>query len=499
MKHVGSSELKKKRQIPCGGRPGTSLVLMLVLGLILSCSCLFSLECKPAGADTAALKMDKPTLVLRSGASRQLACTLQGQSVQDLKWSSSNQSIAAVDTRGFVTSIAKGTAVITAAAAGGTAAGRSTVIVDRDPLAPLSPIAVPGYQLQNGIYENNGAEKSDQATLMLTGDLMCLIRQQRRARTNDTYNFNASFNHVRNILGKADFAAGNLETMHSHTWPYKIEETRIDGQWNCNAPETYLDALRYAGFDGLLTANNHSCDTGPQGILETLAHLNQYQFLNTGIFAGQDSQRFFLVNIQGIRVAFLSYTCQLNTDDRYFTGDEVRAMVSIYSPEKVARDVAEAKAKGAEFIIAYVHWGRQNSIAATEKQLLCAREMADSGVNYIVGSHPHVLQRHDVITAKDGRRVPVMYSMGNFIGSMDEVVGNRDAIILRVVLKRTARGIVIDSEGYYPCYVVDELNGVSTTVIPTSPRYNTGLSLPVLEQASQRIAEALGGGLEEID
>jgi hypothetical protein len=125
--------------------------------------------------------------------------------------------------------------------------------------------------------------------------------------------------------------------------------------------------------------------------------------------------------------------------------------------------------------------------------------MADSGVNYIVGSHPHVLQHHDVITAKDGRRVPVMYSMGNFIGSMDEVVGNRDAIILRVVLKRTARGIVVDSEGYYPCYVVDELNGVSTTVTPTSPRYNSGLSLPVLEQASQRIAEALGDGLEEID
>lgn len=504
--------LKINRRMPQGILVKQSLTLMLTLGLILSFPCLSSLGCRPALADTAAgtaatqvnsaaleLKMDKPVLVLRSGASRKLSCTLHGQPVQNPRWYSSDQSIARVNVNGVVTALAKGTAVITAVAEDGNAIGKSAVIVDRDPLEPLSPIADARYQLQDGIYINNGAEESDQAVLMLTGDLMSLTRQQRKAQTGATYNFNASFDYVRSILGEADFVTGNLETMTSHTWPYKVEETRIDGQWNCNSPETFLDALRYAGFDGLVTANNHSCDTGPQGILETLGHLNKYQFMNTGMFAGQDGQRFFLVNINGMRVAFMSYACRLNTAGKYFTEDEAGNMVSVYSPENVAGDVSAAKAKGAEFIIAYVHWGRQNAAEPTEKQLAYAREMVDAGVDYIIGSHPHVIQAYDVLTASDGRLVPVVYSMGNFVGSMDEVVGNRDAIILRVGLKRTVRGIVVEKEGYYPCYVLDELDGISTVVVPTSLKYNTGLISPYLEQAHQRIVGAIGAGIKEID
>lgn len=512
MKSGKNNRWKMKRSMPRGRRGKYSLSLILILGLILSFSYTFSLGCNTTVAHTsktafsatanskaAGLKMDKPILVLRSGASNQLTCTLQDQPVQNLQWSSSDQSAARVDAKGVVTAFAKGTAVITAVTGDGKAAGKSTVIIDRDPLEPLSPIANARYQLQNGIYINSGAEKSHQAVLMLTGDLMCVIRQQRKAQTGATYNFNPSFDYVKNILGEADFAAGNLETMLSHTWPYKLEETKIDGQWNCNAPETFLDALRYAGFDGVVTANNHSCDTGPQGVRETLAHLNRYQFLNTGMSADQNEQHFFLVNINGIRVAFMSYTCQLNGAEMYFTEDEANTMINIYSPENVARDVAAAKAKGAEFIITYVHWGRQNAAEPTKKQLADAQDIADAGADYIIGSHPHVLQPYDVITADDGRLVPVIYSMGNFVASMDEVEGNRDAIILRIGLKRTGQGIVIDSEGYYPCYVLNKLNGFSTVVVPTSPKYNSGLSSEYLEPAHQRIVKALGVKITEIN
>ncbi len=95
--------------------------------------------------------------------------------------------------------------------------------------------------------------------------------------------------------------------------------------------------------------------------------------------------------------------------------------------------------------------------------------------------------------------VPDIYSMGNFVASMDEVVGNRDAIILQIGLKRTGQGIVIDSEGYYPCYVLNKLNGFSTVVVPTSPKYNSGLSSEYLEPAHQRIVKALGVKITEIN
>ena len=279
------------------------------------------------------------------------------------------------------------------------------------------------YKVQlDGSYKNENAQEKDSCILMFAGDLMCQTRQQEAAQDKyDEYRFRESFYLVKNIFEKADFAVGNLECTLSEVSPYMSEEKAVDDKPHCNAPATYLDALRYAGFDAVVTANSHSCDTGIDGILRTLDHIDRYKFIRTGTFS-PDDERFVIVDVNGIKIGLMGYATYYNTKDKYITDEGVKILLNKYSKETVIADVAAAKQKGAEFIVSYIHWGKEYTNEETEKQRIYAQELADAGVNYIIGSHPHALQPYDVITANDGRRVPCIYSMGNFVSHMTKVV-----------------------------------------------------------------------------
>jgi len=489
-------------QRPVNRNPTT--LFLGYLGLLLLSLLLLFAGCgsKPlaiSSQDLNSLTIDKPTLVMRTGSSNTLICSQDGKTAENLVWSSRDETIARVDQLGQVIAVSKGTTLIKAATMDGHAYVQAKVIVDRDPLPPLAYIEAARFQLHDGVYVNTESAASGKARLMVTGDLMCLLRQQRQAQTGDIFDFNASFAKVRPILAQGDFVIGNLETMLSHTWPYKIDETSIKGQWNCNAPPTYLDALRYAGFDAVVNANNHSCDSGPQGIYETLDHLNRYQLLHTGLFTAPGQPHYILADVNGIRIAILSYALKFNGLDSALMPEELNTMVGVYSKQRIKADIDQAKAKGAEFVIAYIHWGNQNESTVNSAQRSYALEMANAGVDYIIGSHPHVLQPYDWVRSADGRKVPVLYSMGNFIASSDEVPGNRDAIILQIELEKRAKRVNIVREGYYPCYVMDEIDGVSTVVVPISLTYRGGVMSAKFDQAQQRIVRALGSKISELN
>jgi hypothetical protein len=62
------------------------------------------------------------------------------------------------------------------------------------------------------------------------------------------------FHEVKHYLERADTTIGNLETTISPP------EVGYSGYPRFRAPEQLLEALKYAGFDVLVTANNHSLD-----------------------------------------------------------------------------------------------------------------------------------------------------------------------------------------------------------------------------------------------
>lgn len=326
------------------------------------------------------------------------------------------------------------------------------------------------------------------ATLMFVGDLMCLSSQQRGAKQQaggSGYDFSPSFAYVREVFNNADCVIGNLETSLSHSWPYATEQLNIDGMPNCNGPKQYLGALKFAGFDALVLANNHCCDAGVQGIIETTQAVEEYGFPYTGLFREKDARRFVILDVKGIKVGLLSYAEFYNSKDKAVREAGCEYMINTYSKERIAEDIAAARAAGAELIVAYNHWGAEHTHQPTPKVVTHAQEMADAGVDIIIGSHSHAVQPVVWLTAADGRQVLCAYSMGNFVSSMGRSTAN-DTFIAEIGIVREGGSVRVESEKYHPCRVFPQLKGYWYVVVPTNVTIVNSI-IPQLKAAEERI------------
>lgn len=341
---------------------------------------------------------------------------------------------------------------------------------------------VPRFENHNGWWRNPAAFESGKALLSCVGDLICEPRLTRAHRYGDSVFFHPLFQFVRPILRQSDFVVGNLETTVTTLTPDAGQFHTVAGKYHCNTTESFLDALRYAGFDGVVNANNHVCDSGALGLLETNRLLDRHGFLHTGTFSPEDSQRAALVNINGIRLGIISYATYFNRQEGNFT-PAGQAMLNPFTPEKAQKDVAWAKEKGAEFILCYIHWGKEYQHYPTDLQKEQAQQLADAGVDYIVGSHSHCLQVNDRITASDGRTVPVVYSMGNFHTNESKDLC-RHSGILQLLLEKTPAGIQI-KDWFVPCYIFDAFESARYSPVPADSLRNGGFDHPELARSRQ--------------
>lgn len=299
--------------------------------------------------------------------------------------------------------------------------------------------------------------KKGQLNLLLAGDLMCQRKQQQAAFNGKDYDFNYAFDYVREILSSGDIVIGNLETPVSTSMPLAAQKREVNGQPYLNAPEAYLDALRKAGFDVLVNGNNHNCDTGVQGIKETLAFEDKYGFLRTGLYKDREEDRWLMLEKNGFKIGLASYATYYNDTVMDFTEEEWNTHLNYYSEETATRDIAEMREAGAEFVIIYFHSGKEFSAYPSEKQQRIAAEIADAGADYIVCSHSHTVQPVTTITSKDGREIPVAYSVGNFISHMTRRRVSAYGLLVSLTLARDESGSVIIADQFcYPLRVLTE-------------------------------------------
>lgn len=337
----------------------------------------------------------------------------------------------------------------------------------------------------DGYWYNPLANNTGRALLCCCGDLMCEPKQHRAYHYGNQYFFQPEFKFIRNVLKGADFSIANLETTLTDRTPYAGTWHRIEGKYHCNAPKSYLDALRYAGFDALVNANNHNCDSAVAGLIDTLDALDEYRFMHTGTFHPTGDPRFILVNINGLRVAILSYATYFNQLETNFTELGRRKLLNVFDAEKAKKDVAAARTQGAEFVLSYIHWGREYTHKISEEQQLYAKQLADAGVDYIVGSHSHSLQPRRTVQAENGKVVPVVYSMGNLVTNESRRICKHTGI-LQLSLKRTPNGVSV-TEAFIPCYVFNEIRGSAYAPVPTDITLNGGLQNKTLQSADPYI------------
>lgn len=450
------------------------------------------------------MKLSHSTLYIPSNTSRIIESYHGWGNTKNVTWTSDNDSVARVEKDGTVTALQKGECTITCISEELGSSLTCKIVVDREPLEPLTEITSRFTKQDSGYWENIDTEKSDDAVIMMTGDMMCTSAQQRKQDNSiGDYNFNESFDYVKSIFEESDFAIGNLETILSSSWPYMVEEIYINDKPNCNAPSRYLDALKYAGFDAFSMSNNHNCDGGERAILETNKAIDDYRFARTGLFSSKEEERILLADINGIKVAYLSYSVYpspgFNTKDKTWPQESVDTMLNIYSKEKADKEIAKAKEAGAEYIIAYMHWGVKNVFEILPDQSQPAQELADAGVDFIVGGHSHLVQPYQEITAKNGKIVPCYYSLGDFHSSINQIPGNRDSIIVRIRLKRNADAQVeLVENGYIPCYTKTKFQGKHYVTLPLNTEFtNEEKLIKQHDKFRTRIEKEVGGLVQE--
>jgi poly-gamma-glutamate capsule biosynthesis protein CapA/YwtB (metallophosphatase superfamily) len=140
------------------------------------------------------------------------------------------------------------------------------------------------------------ADSISEISINLVGDLMCHLPQTNNAKlSNGEYDFNPSFEYIKPFLQDADITIGNLETTFAGTvQPYA-------GYPAFNSPDAYCTAVKNAGFDFLVTANNHSMDTREAGLLRTIDVIKKHGLGYAGTYLNQrDHDSIRIVNVKGM-------------------------------------------------------------------------------------------------------------------------------------------------------------------------------------------------------
>ena len=293
-------------------------------------------------------------------------------------------------------------------------------------------------------------------TLAVTGDIMCHNTQFKDAFSNGVYDFSYVFSDIEKYLKSADIAIGNLETTFAGNGkPY-------DGYPAFNTPEALAYDLAEAGFDIITTSNNHSLDTGYNGLESTLNFLDDAGLSHIGTSRSIEEQITPLIkDVNGVKIAFLSYTYGTNGIP-IPSGKEY--CINLIDKDLILSHLNIAKAESPDIICVSMHWGEEYMLTPNDTQKELTDFLFENGVDIIFGNHPHVLQplEHRNITLPDGttKEGLVIYSLGNLIsGQVKENTRTSSIITLKLTKKAAINKITFDEIIYTPIYTY------------TSPKY----------------------------
>ena len=295
-------------------------------------------------------------------------------------------------------------------------------------------------------------------SLLFIGDIMGHGSQIEAAfdPSKNDYSYDAVFSELREIISKPDFAIANLEVTLAGP-PYS-------GYPQFSSPDALAEACKENGIDILVTSNNHSCDRGGKGIKRTIKVLDRLQIPHNGTYVNAVDRKLrnlLILRKNDLRIGLLNYTYGTNglkapqpTNVNYIDTNQIRL------------DIEQSKNESLDGLIAIVHWGKEYQTSPNKYQIKIAEFLLRNGVNIIIGSHPHVLQKVEWNKEKDQL---VAYSLGNFVSNQASI--NTDGgMMLEIELEKKNEALKIKNAGYHLVWVnkPTRLNKKLFEVLPCS-------------------------------
>lgn len=308
--------------------------------------------------------------------------------------------------------------------------------------------------------DNTPTSQEYTATIAATGDLLIHEAVFKAAlQEDDSYSFDHMFQYFKSYVSSADYAVANLETTLAGTeLGYKYS-----GYPCFNSPDGLVNSAKNAGFDMLLTANNHSYDTRLKGMLRTIETIDQSGLDRLGSRKNTAEKCYVVKEVNNIKVGMICYTYETDgsADSVALNGidmtDEAAALINTFSYSELdtfynnmQSNITAMKADGAEAVMLFIHWGDEYKIKQNNNQQKIAQKMCDLGVDVIVGGHPHVVQPIELLTSTNdtSKKTVCLYSMGNTLSNMPNSYGGlprgycQDGVLFSVTFHKATDGKV---------------------------------------------------------
>lgn len=220
------------------------------------------------------------------------------------------------------------------------------------------------------------------------------------------------FMDVAHLLADADLAALNFEG-NLYGAPYGEQ----------SAPASMAQALDRAGVDILQIANSRTINRGLLGLNSTINTIRQNGMEPIGAYENQQEAKknngYVIYNVKGVRIGVVAFTKGVGGETIPANGagcinllykdyDDGYQQVDTEGISKVLGALNEEKP---DITIALLHWGTENTdiISASQKKIVSL--MQQNGVDAIIGTHPHRVQKMEYDEEKG---TFVAYSLGDF-------------------------------------------------------------------------------------
>jgi len=225
--------------------------------------------------------------------------------------------------------------------------------------------------------------------------------------------FGFLFENMEDVIAGSDVAVINQET------PLTDQLSMVSDYPRFGTPVQVGEAIADAGFDVVTCATNHALDRGAEGVDFTKAFFDGSGVVCVGIQSLSEAEYlpYRVITRNGARFALLNYT--YGTNGIAVPNDNPHIVHLLEDEEKIRGDIAAAK-EDADFVIVFAHWGTEYEQEPDQFQKKWAQVFLDSGVDILIGTHPHIMQPYEVLEDNDGHRMLVYYSLGNYISAQPQ-------------------------------------------------------------------------------
>lgn len=262
---------------------------------------------------------------------------------------------------------------------------------------------------QPSIEEQIQPEKPKDVVVHLSamGDMLAHDTIIAGAKTDGGYDFTKYFKNIKSSFESSDIVFCNQEGLVSG------EKYGISGYPSFNAPTKFATDLDSVGCNLINLANNHMGDKGVAAINETI---DVWSDLKPLAFSGanksqEDQNKVSYATVKGIKIGFVAFADfnNVNSTPAY--------SVNLYHNQALVTKLVKDARKNADVVIVSMHWGIEDSNTVSADQKTQVNLLSSLGVDIVIGTGPHVLQKTEVVKRSDGGKMVVWYSLGNMLSS----------------------------------------------------------------------------------